>query len=63
MFSEASVDNSVRNQPHGYLVTAHPCYSMVGIHPTGMLSCFKMRCIHEKPLVPDKKTDTINSQI
>ena len=29
----------VRNQTHGYLVTAYPYYSAVGMHPTGMLSC------------------------
>ena len=31
--------HSVHNRPHGYLVTVHPCYSAVGTHPTGMLSC------------------------
>ena len=31
--------NSVHNRPYGYSVTAHPCYSAVGTHPTGMLSC------------------------
>ena len=40
MLSEASVSHSVHNWPHGYSVTAHPCYSAVGTHPTGMLSCF-----------------------
>ena len=39
MFSEASVSHSVHNRPHGYSVTGHPCYSAVGMHPTGMLSC------------------------
>ena len=38
MFSQASV-SPVHNQPHGYSVTAHPCYGAVGTHPTGMLSC------------------------
>ena len=33
--------HSVQNCPHGYLVTAHPCYSTVGTHPTGMLSCLQ----------------------
>ena len=40
MFSQASVSHSVHNQSHGYSVTAHPCYSMVRTHPTGILSCF-----------------------
>ena len=34
MFSEA-----VHNRPHGYSVTAHPCYGALGTHPTGMISC------------------------
>ena len=34
-----SVCHSVHNRPHVYSVTAHPCYSTVGTHPTGMLSC------------------------
>ena len=33
------VCHSVHNRLHGYSVTAHPCYSAVGTHPTGMLSC------------------------
>ena len=33
------VCHSVHNRPHVYSVTAHPCYSVVGTHPTGMLSC------------------------
>ena len=41
MFSEASVSHSVHNQCHGYCVTADPCYSAVGTHPTGMLSCYE----------------------
>ena len=41
MFSEASVSHSVHNQSHGYCVTAHPCYSAVGTHPTEMLSCYE----------------------
>ena len=39
MFSQVSVRHSVHNQPHGYLVTAHPCYGAVGTHPTGLFSC------------------------
>ena len=35
MFSQASVSHSVHNQPHGYSVTAHHCYSIL----LGMLSC------------------------
>ena len=33
------VRHSVHYRPHGYSVTAHPWYSAVGMHPTGMLSC------------------------
>ena len=33
------VCNSVHNQPHIYSVTAHPCYSPVCTHHTGMPSC------------------------
>ena len=33
------VCHSVHNRPHGYLVTAYPCYSAAGTHPTRMLSC------------------------
>ena len=33
------VCHSVHNRSHGYSVTAHPCYSVVGMHSTGMLSC------------------------
>ena len=32
------VCHSVHHRPHGYSVTAHPCYSVVGAHRTGMLS-------------------------
>ena len=39
MFSETSVSHSVHNRSHGYSVTAQTCYSAVGTHPTGMLSC------------------------
>ena len=42
MFSEACVSHSVHNRLHGYWFTAHPCYGAVGMHPTGMLSCFKV---------------------
>ena len=31
--------HSVHNQPHCYSVTAHPCHSAAGKHPTGMLPC------------------------
>ena len=31
--------HSVCNQPYGYSVTAHACYSAVGRHPTGIPSC------------------------
>ena len=37
--SQASVSHSVYNWPHGYSVTAPPCYGAVGTHPIGMLSC------------------------
>ena len=40
MFSEASVSHSVHNWPHGYSVTAHPCYSAVSTHLTGMVFVF-----------------------
>ena len=40
MFSKGSVSHSVHNRPHGYSVTAYPCYGTVGMYPTGMLSCF-----------------------
>ena len=36
------VCHSVHNRPHGYSITAHPGYSVVGTHPTGMLSCRMM---------------------
>ena len=39
MFSQVSVSHSAHNRPHGYSITAHPCYGMVGTHPTGMLPC------------------------
>ena len=41
MFSQACVSHSVHNRPHGYLVTAQPYYSTVGMHPTGMLLLLK----------------------
>ena len=34
MFSQVFV----HNQPHGYWFPAHPCYSAVGMHSTGMFS-------------------------
>ena len=34
---------SVHNGPRGYSVTAHPCYSAVGTHPTGMHSCLTVK--------------------
>ena len=37
MFSEASVSQFVHNWPHGYSVTAHPCYGVFSTHPAGML--------------------------
>ena len=39
MFSQACISHSVHNRPHGYSVTAHPCYGAVVTHPSGMLSC------------------------
>ena len=33
------VRQSVHNRPDGYSVTARPCYSVVGMHPTGILPC------------------------
>ena len=39
MFSQASVNHCVHNRPRSYSVIAHPCYGVVGTHPTGMLSC------------------------
>ena len=33
------VCHSFHNRPHDYSVTAGPCYSAVGTHPVGMLSC------------------------
>ena len=39
MFLQACVSQSVHNRPHGYSVTAHPCYGAVVTHPSGMLSC------------------------
>ena len=32
--------HSVHNPPHGYSITACPCYNTVSTHPTGMLSCW-----------------------
>ena len=43
MFSQTSVCHSIYNRPHDYSVTAHPCYGAVSMHPTGMLSCFKIK--------------------
>ena len=42
------VCRSGHNPPHGYWFTAHPCYGMVGMHPTGMLSCYcsEIKCTH-----------------
>ena len=34
-----SVCHSVYSRPHGYSVTAHPCYSAIGTHLAGILSC------------------------
>ena len=59
MFSQASLGHSV-HRPHGYSVLAHPCYSLVGMHPTGMLYCltccsgiyFIMICLHVKSHKP-----------
>ena len=45
MFSQASVSQSVHNWSHGYSVTTNSCYSMVGTHPTGMLSCLHLSII------------------
>ena len=44
MLSQASVGQSIYNQPHGYSVTAHTCYGAVSTDPTGMLFCF--RCMY-----------------
>ena len=38
MFSHASATLSIIGL--GYLVTAHPCYSVVGTYPTGILTCY-----------------------
>ena len=35
MFSQACVRHSVHNWPHGYSVTAHPCYGAVSMHAIG----------------------------
>ena len=40
MFSQVAVSHYVHAQPHGYSVTAHPCYGAVGTHLTGMLSWY-----------------------
>ena len=52
------VCHSVNNRPHGYLVTAHPCYSVVGTHPTEMLSCWVLLLLNFRPtyLVGDHST-------
>ena len=34
------VCHSLYNRSYGYSVTAHPCYSTVDTHRTGMLSCY-----------------------
>ena len=39
LFSQVGVSHSVHNRPHGYSITARPCYGVAGTHPTGMLSC------------------------
>ena len=33
------VCHSVHKHPHGFSVTTHPRYGVVGMHPTGMLTC------------------------
>ena len=43
MFTQASGSHSVHSQPHGYSVTVHPYYRVVGVHSTGMLSCLCVR--------------------
>ena len=44
IFSQVYVSHSVDNRPHGYSVTAHPCYGINGMHPTGMLFVEKSLC-------------------
>ena len=39
MFSQGSGSDSFHNRPHGYTVTAHPCYGVGGTQPTAMFSC------------------------
>ena len=48
MFSQASVSHSAYNGPHGYSITAHPCYRTVGTHPTGMLPCLHIFVLETK---------------
>ena len=48
MFSQVSVSHSVHNRPHGYSVTAHPCYGAVDMHPTGMLIAFLFQFVHDR---------------
>ena len=59
MFSQASVSHSVHNRPHGYSVTAHPCYGAVSTHPTECFlvwqiflgeNCMKMKEIYDAML-------------
>ena len=40
MFSQDSTSHSVHNRPHDYSFTAHPCYGAVGVHLTGIFSCW-----------------------
>ena len=44
--------HSVHNTPHGYSVTAHPCYGVVGAHSTGMLFLFVHRSFHSRDWKP-----------
>ena len=42
--------HSVHNRTHGYWFTTHPCYGAVSTHPTGMLSCWSLLCLHPSML-------------
>ena len=48
------VCHSVYNRAYSYSFTAHPCYRVVGTHPTGILSCAVQKFITCKQI--DKKT-------
>ena len=56
------VCHSIHNRPHGYLFTAHPCYSVVCTYPTAMLSCFIYMHFSAK-LIPNNRSSVSPSGV